>query len=105
MKAILKERYRYVVFRFVSGREFSKDELERELNNALLKVIGEIGLAACMPRVIEYRDGKGTIRVLRDGTEQFLTALALVTRLGGTPAHVMTLRTSGTIAGTKKKKV
>jgi RNase P/RNase MRP subunit POP5 len=105
MKAVLKERYRYVVFKLISTREFSKDELERELNNAILKVIGEIGLAACMPRVIEYRDEKGIVRVLRDGTEQFLTVMALVTRLSGVPAHMMTLRTSGTIAGTKKKKV
>jgi len=110
MKAVLREKHRYLAFELVSEKkyDFGNDkeklrELERSINSELLHALGEIGLSRVMPRLILF-DGKiGVIRTTTKGIDDLRTSITLMTSLEGGPAHLRSLIVSGTIAALKRK--
>jgi RNase P/RNase MRP subunit POP5 len=104
MKAKLREDYRYIRFKIISEKEYNKQEFEKHLRTALAKILGELGYAKCLPRLLYYGSGQGIIKVLRDGEKEARVALALVTKFDSSPLHLQTVFVSGTMKGCKAKK-
>ena len=103
MKAVLKEHWRYIVFRTEAEKECKKDELDKQIQAALLKLIGELGMARTNPSLFFLKWPFGILRVSRDGADEVRTALAMVAKADEKPIHIITIYTSGTLAGAKKK--
>ena len=104
MKAKLREDYRYIRFKIISEKEYSKQEFERHLRMALVRILGELGYAKCLPRLLYYGTGQGIIKILRDGENGARAALALVSKFDSSPIHLQTVFVSGTMKGCKSKK-
>lgn len=108
MKAVLRERHRYLAFELISEKKYGVEKehiriLERAINAELLHALGEIGLAKVMPRLVFF-DGKiGILRTTTKGIGDLRAAVALVTSLEGSPAHLRSIFTSGTIAALRRK--
>lgn len=104
MKSILREKFRYVKFKVISEKEYTKQEFERQLRQALLMVLGEIGYSRCFPKLILYSGKEAIVKVLRDQEKETRAALALVTKFDSAPIHLQVVFVSGTIQGCKSKK-
>ena len=104
MKAKLREDYRYVRFKIISEKEYTKQEFEKNLRQALARILGELGYAKCLPRLLYYGSGQGIVKILRDGEKETRAALALVAKFDSNPIHLQTVFVSGTIKGCKSKK-
>jgi RNase P/RNase MRP subunit POP5 len=108
MKAVLRERHRYLAFELITEKKYGKEKeqvrnLERVINAELLHVLGEMGLAKVMPRLLIFNGKIGVLRTTTKGITDLRTAIALVTSFEGNPAHLRSLSTSGTIAALKRK--
>lgn len=108
MKAVLRERHRYLAFELITERKYGKEKeqvrnLERAVNAELLHVLGEIGLAKVMARLLIFNGNAGVLRTTTKGITDLRTAVALVASLEGNPAHLRSLLVSGTIAALKRK--
>ena len=110
MKAVLREKHRYLAFGLISEKKYGlgndKEQvrsLERAVNAELLHILGEIGLSKVMPRLILFDGKAGILRTTTKGIADLRTAVALVTSLEGSPAHLRSMLVSGTIAALKRK--
>jgi len=105
MKSTLREKWRYITLKIHCQQQLplTKDQFEKGLTNALLKLVGEIGYAKMMPRTITFDKDSAIVRVRRDSIDQARSALPLISNLNGMPAHLQTTYTSGTIRKSKTK--
>lgn len=108
MKAVLREKHRYLAFELISEKKYEGEKeqihiLERAINSELLHALGEIGLSKVMPRLVFFDGRIGILRTTTKGIADLRAAIALVTSLEGSPAHLHSLSTSGTIAALKRK--
>ncbi len=93
-------RKRYILFGF-RGPDMAPEELKRSLYAEALSFFGEFGLSYAALKLVSY-DAKartGILRCERERLEPVLGFLALLSSLGGRPARIMALRSSGTIRG------
>ena len=104
MKSILREKFRYIKFKIISENEYTKQEFERCLRQALLGVLGEIGYSRCFPKLILYSSKEAIIKILRDQEKETRAAFALITRFDSAPIHLQVVFVSGTVLGCKGKK-
>ncbi len=103
MKATLKEKWRYITIKVHCEHSFTKEQFERGLTAALLKLVGEIGYSQIIARVITFDKDLAIIRVRRDAIELAKQALPIITNLDNVPVHLQTTYTSGTIRKSKTK--
>ena len=103
MKATLREKWRYITLRINGQHMFTKDQFERALTNALLRLVGEIGYAQLMARVILFDKNSAILRVRRDGAGLARSALPLISNLDRIPVHLQTVYVSGTRRKSKTK--
>jgi RNase P/RNase MRP subunit POP5 len=93
-------RKRYVLFE-IRGAELPEQQLKHALYAEALKFFGEYGLSFAALKLVEYEEKNkpGILRCERSHLEPVLGFLALVDSLDRKPARVLSLRSSGTIAG------
>ncbi|MEM2974204.1 MAG: Rpp14/Pop5 family protein [Candidatus Micrarchaeia archaeon] len=101
MKSVLKEKYRYIRFKFRAARPYSRQEFECFFRQAMLELLGEMYYSECLPKIISYSKTGGVIKVLRDGERNARAALALISRFGSDPVHLQVVFVSGTIHGAR----
>jgi len=91
-------RKRYVLFS-LRGIEPGEDELKRSLYSEALAFFGELGLSYAALKLVSYdtKSKTGIIRCERTHLERVLGFLALLSSLGGSPARIIALRSSGTL--------
>lgn len=102
MKSILREKYRYIAFKAVSSRTYERNEFESKLRQELIGLLGEIDYSVVLPKIIFYENGKGMLKVLRQGLDKTKAALSLVDSFGEEKMHLIPIFVSGTIQGCKK---
>ncbi len=104
--AYLKERERYISFTVESRNPLPKKEVVAAVCNAVTGYVGTLGAAAAGFRVIEYdpEEQKGILRAGAEKVEEVIAALALIRRIAGEPASVLTHDVSGTLKRLKKVK-
>ncbi len=91
-------RKRYILFE-LRGADSDEEKLKRSLYDEALRFFGEFGLSYAALKLVQYDAAKkrGIIRCERDYLEKVLGFLALLDSLGGAPARVIALKSSGTI--------
>lgn len=89
---------RYVMFR-LEGQRLDEERLKRALYAEALKFFGEYGLSHAALKLISFDAGKnvGVLRCERGHQDNVLGFLALVSSLGGSPARLVSLKSSGTL--------
>jgi RNase P/RNase MRP subunit POP5 len=89
---------RYVLFE-LRGAALDEDGLRRSLYDEALRFFGEFGLSEAALKLVSYDKAKkqGIVRCERGCLEKALGFLALVDSLGGAPARIISLKSSGTI--------
>ncbi len=94
---MIREKRRYILVEASSGvREI--EDFERELNKAILDVVGQINFHKVNPKIIEFIDSRRfIIRVGLYGTEDTILAFSMIKRLVGGSIAFYTLRSSGTL--------
>jgi RNase P/RNase MRP subunit POP5 len=97
--ARLKKRY----VKFSLKGDFTKDELSRALYRYSLSFFGEYGLSSRTLKLIEFNGKEGILLTDRKGANEVLGMLALIGSLGGKPARIIPILTSGTLASMKRK--
>jgi RNase P/RNase MRP subunit POP5 len=93
-------RKRYILFGF-SGPETREEAFKRALYAEALSFFGELGLSQAALKLVSYDTAskKGIIRCERAHLDDVLGFLALLSALGGSPARIRALKSSGTIKG------
>jgi RNase P/RNase MRP subunit POP5 len=89
---------RYVLFE-LRGAEYDEEKLKRSLYAEALRFFGEFGLSYAALKLVSYDKAKkqGILRCERDCMGEVLGFLALLDSLDGTPARVVSLKSSGTL--------
>jgi RNase P/RNase MRP subunit POP5 len=92
-------RKRYIVFELRATQSMSEESLKRALYAEALKFFGELGLSYAALKLICYDQTKriGILRCERDHLDKVLGFLALVSSLDGSPARLVSLKSSGTL--------
>jgi ribonuclease P/MRP protein subunit POP5 len=92
-------RKRYILFELKGADELDEEKLKRLLYAEALRFFGEFGLSYAALKLVSYDQTKkqGILRCERDYMEKVLGFLALCDSLDGTPARVVSLKSSGTI--------
>nr|QNO54452.1 ribonuclease P protein component 2 [Methanosarcinales archaeon ANME-1 ERB7] len=89
---------RYVLFR-LEGQRMDEEALKRAIYAEALKFFGEYGLSKAALKLMNYDEKKklGILRCERSHQDIVLGFLALIGSLSGTPARLVTLKSSGTV--------
>jgi len=96
---------RYFQIKTISEQPITIEQFQTLLQNSVLRLFGEFGLAQISPRVLSLDVDKceATVRCNRDRAEDLQAALGLISDNFGHPFTALTLHVSGTIKGLKRK--
>tara|TARA_Y100000310_G_C20440624_1_gene695925 strand:+ start:480 stop:818 length:339 start_codon:yes stop_codon:yes gene_type:complete len=101
-----KQKKRYLVFEIISGEKFSVGEIEKEVFQALLTFLGELGVAQASPMFLREKFNQSKqrfiLKVDHKSVKLVQAALILIKTIKNTNVIVKSLTTAGTI---KKAKV
>ena len=103
MKGTLRQRYRYIAIRMLPTQEIDKFEFEKRLQRSMLSKLGEIQYSLSMPRIITYNRSTAILRTRREGIDQTLLSLAMISKIGTERIHLQSIFVSGSILGCKNK--
>lgn len=97
--AAMKKRYIAFELRSDALKQTDSDSLKKAINDEGLRFFGEYGMSFSAIKLVEYFPEKriGLIRCERSKLEDVLGFLALLDSLGGKPARLVSLSSSGTI--------
>ena len=100
----LKQKKRYLVFEVTSTKQFSVGEIEKEVFQALLSFLGELGVSRTAPMFLKEKFNKQRfiLKVNHKYVSETQAALSLIKTIKNTKVIVKSLITAGTI---KKAKV
>ncbi len=102
---MLRDKKRYIMVEATSELNTEKEELDRELKQAVLALTGQLGYYDISPKLVSVVDSRHfVIRCKLKGYEKMLLASALIKRLGATETGLYTLKSSGTIKALMKEK-
>jgi ribonuclease P/MRP protein subunit POP5 len=93
----MREKRRYIHFRFESSRRLSESEAKYELYNAVLSFLGELGFSKANPRLVEFNDNSGILMCSNPELQNVKAALALVSKIKGDDGCIRVLKVSGMI--------
>ena len=89
-------RKRYILFE-LRGPSLGEDALRQALYAEALRFFGELGLSHVALKLVAFNNNKGILRCERAHLDSVLGFLALVDSLDGTPARLVSLKSSGTL--------
>ena len=93
----LKPKKRYIVFRIISERKFTKVEMKEAVDNALLTFLGQLGVSKASPLFVKAKNNHFIIKVNHSYVEECKSALILIKKIKNKPVIVKSVITSGTI--------
>ena len=93
----LKQKKRYVLFEIVSDTTFSLADLKKEVDQALLLFLGQLGLSKAVPMFIKANNNKFIIKVNHNWVDELKSALILMKKIKNKSVIVKSIITSGTI--------
>ncbi len=98
----LRQKKRYGVFEIVSDKKFSSAEVEKEVGQALLTFLGELGVAKAAPMFIKFEKQRFILKVNHKHVEEAKAALTLIKKIKNTPVIIKSLLVTGTIKKANK---
>lgn len=97
----LKQKKRYLVFEISSSKQFSLSEIEKEVSQALLSFLGQLGLAQASPLFVrekfDYPRQMFIIKINHKYVPETKAALILIKKIKNTPLIIRSLTTAGTL--------
>lgn len=91
----MRDKKRYVHFRFECGQKLSESEARSEVYNAILSFLGELGFSKANPRLVEFSDNSGVLLCSNHEAQKVKAALALVGKIKGEDGCIRVLKVSG----------
>lgn len=104
-EASRKPRRRYIVFEVQSTEPHGEKEVAKAIIRVAKEVLGEAGLTDSGIHVIAYYPERriGVLRVKNTYKYQAMAILGMVRRIGGEPARIIPIYTSGTLKKALKR--
>ncbi len=100
----MREKKRYIVFKVISKRGLSFDEVKKAIKTGLLQFLGELGFAKAGVIIIEdWKDNKGVIKVNHKHVDNVKAGLALIKDIGNEAVIVKTIGVSGILKKVRSK--
>ena len=93
----LKQKKRYVVLEIVSDTNFSLAEIRKEVDNALLLFLGQLGLSKAVPLFIKAKNNKFIMKVNHKWVDELKAGLIFIKKIKNKPILVKSIVTSGTV--------
>ena len=93
----LKQKKRYVVLEIVSDTNFSLAEIRKEVDNALLLFLGQLGLSKAVPLFIKAKNNKFIMKVNHKWVDELKSALILIKKIKNKSVIIKSIITSGTV--------
>jgi len=99
-----KIRKRYIIFVILSGRNFTKKEIEDTVRETFTKYFGEQTLVKADPQLIYFEPSiqRGVIRTSHIYKDYVIASLGLIRKINDTPCLFIPLKTTGTIKRARK---
>lgn len=99
-----RQKKRYVVFEIISDKKFPSVEVEKEVNQALLAFLGELGTAKAAPMFIKFDGSKQrfVLKVNHKHVDEVKAALTLIKKIKNTSIIIKSVLTTGTIKKANK---
>ena len=95
----LRERRRYVVFKIISDKKFTKKEVEKALTSVIFRAIGLFGAVDSSYWLVKFYEDKqiGIIRVTNKYKDKLFACLAFFNEVEGEKITLKLIKTTGTI--------
>ena len=95
----LKQKKRYIIFEIVSSEIFSFSDVKKEVETALLRFLGEFGVAKAAPLFVKekYKKNKFMLKINHKYTDEVKSAVILIKTIKNKPVILKSMITSGTI--------
>lgn len=102
----LKQKKRYLVFEVISDKKFSSTEIEKEVAQALLNFLGQLGVAKSAPLFIKEKfnqpQQRFALKINHKFVDEAKVALTLIKKIKNTPVIIKSLITTGIIKKASK---
>ncbi|MCD4739868.1 ribonuclease P protein component 2 [archaeon] len=102
---VLREKRRYISFKVHAKMLFTENQVKHSLNNSILDLLGERGVASSGFNIVEYNEQmmSGIARSTNEQLDNVIFALTLIKDVQGKNAWCQILGVSGTIESCQKK--
>lgn len=99
LRPSLKQKKRYIVFEIQSTETFSVNDIQKEVDAALLLFLGQLGLAKSSPMFLKEKckDNKFIVKVNHNWVDEAVSALILIKTIKKKPVLLRSVVVSGTI--------
>jgi len=97
----MREKRRYIHFRFECSCRLTESEARDEIHRAILSFLGELGFSQAHPRLVEFSDNSGLLLCSNSEVQKVKAALALVSKVKGEEGCIRVLKVSGMISKAK----
>ncbi len=100
----LREKKRYIVFEII-GSKVNEKEAQKEINNSLLKFLGELTISRAQTKIIKdsWKNNKGIIKVNVKYLNDTKLALGLIKQMNNKKVIVNVIGVSGILKKAKQK--
>lgn len=95
----LRSSPRYIVFEIVSQKQFSVADVAQEVDAALLRFVGQLGVAKAAPVFLKekYKNNRFIVKVFHRYSDECKAAVILITTIKNVPVMVKSVAISGTL--------
>jgi RNase P/RNase MRP subunit POP5 len=89
----------------ISKRDLTRDQFELDLMSSVRRLFGEFGLARIAPKLVRFDTSRSeaVLACNKEGAEDLQAAVGLISGTSETAVIALTVRTSGTIKGLKRR--
>jgi RNase P/RNase MRP subunit POP5 len=96
---------RYILVKVISKHGLSAEQFGSALTDSVRRYFGELGLARVCPKVNRFETSKSeaVIGCSKEGAEDLLAAIGLISDTHETTLTAITMRVSGTIKGLRRR--
>ncbi|MBI4447570.1 ribonuclease P protein component 2 [Candidatus Woesearchaeota archaeon] len=99
----LREKKRYVAFEIATDVEMQEKMIKKAVNEAVIRFVGELGMAKAGLRFIEVKKNKALVMVNHKELDNVKAALTLIKEIDNHNALIKTLGVSGILKKAKNK--
>jgi|SRR3989338_3919184 len=95
----LRQKKRYILFEIISKENFSFPEVKKSVDEALLRFLGEFGIAKAAPLLLgeRYKNNCFILKVRHTAVDEVKAAIILIKSIKNTPVIIRSKRVSGTL--------
>ncbi|MBT4936134.1 hypothetical protein HOL21_00655 [Candidatus Woesearchaeota archaeon] len=95
----LRQKKRYIVWKIVSDKDFTVQDIQSAVESALTSFLGQLGLAKASPLFLKEKCNNKTfiIKVNHKYVDECKSAIILIKKIKNMPVLLTSVTTSGTL--------